>query len=66
MLGEHILEGEMMASTAGRALTHLTHIVKAGSQYDAGRCVASRRVMPLWNAVETQRDAGIEPNSIPA
>ena len=35
--------------------------VKAGSQYDAGRCVASRH-----DAVETQRDAGIEPNSIPA
>ena len=26
---------------------------------------ASRHVMPLWNAVETQRDAGIEPNYIP-
>ena len=35
--------------------------VKVGSQYDAERCVASCHV-----SVETPRDAGIEPNSIPA
>ena len=37
--------------------------VKPGSQYDAGRCVASRHAS--LKRCETQRDAGIEPNSIP-
>ena len=41
--------------------------IKAGSQYDAGRCVASRHASLKCCRNATQRDdAGIEPNLFPA
>ena len=38
--------------------------LKTGSQYDAGRCVASRHAS--LKCCRNATDAGIEPNSIPA